>query len=84
MAGDIADVAPPRGFQGGQAAGGKAAKQSMLDMGVPSWVAGALADYSVVFSNNYLDFFTDDVKNITGKSARTYKEFARDFVGAFT
>ena len=62
----------------------EAAKQSMLDMGVPDWVAGALADYTVVFSNNYVDFFTDDVKNITGESARTYKEFARDFVGAFT
>ena len=61
----------------------EAAKQSMLDMGVPHWVAGAFSDYFVHYSNNYGDFFTDDVKNITGKPARTYKEFARDFVGAF-
>lgn len=60
-----------------------AAKQSMVDMGLPEWVAGALAEYSVRFSNNYADFFTDDVKNITGKSARTYKELARDFVAAY-
>ena len=60
-----------------------AAKQSMVDMGLPEWVAGALAEYSVRFSNNYADFFTDDVKNITGKSARTYKELARDFVDAY-
>ena len=61
----------------------EAAKQTMLDMGFPDWVAGALAEYAVVFSNNYGDFFTDDVENITGKSARTYKEFAGDFVDAF-
>ncbi len=61
----------------------EAATQSMLDMGVPDWLAGALAEYAVVFSDNYADFFTDDVKNITGKPARTYKEFARDFVDAF-
>ena len=61
----------------------EAAKKSMTDMGLSEWVAGAFADYFVAFSNNYGDFFTDDVKNITGNSARGYKEFAGDHAGAF-
>ncbi len=61
----------------------EAAEQSMIDMGFPEWIAGALAEYSVVFSNNYGDFVTDDVQNITGNPARTFLEFARDFVDAF-
>ena len=46
-----------------------AAKQSMLDMGFPEWVAGAFSEYFVHYANNYGDFFTDDVQNITGNSA---------------
>ena len=61
----------------------EAAKQSMLDMGFPEWVAGAFSEYFVHYANNYGDFFTDDVKNITGNSARTFLEFARDHVDAF-
>ena len=61
----------------------EAAKTSMVDMGLPEWVAAAYADYFVAYSNNYGDYFTDDVKNITGGSARTYNDFATDFVGAF-
>ena len=61
----------------------EAAKTSMVDMGFPEWVAAAYADYFVAYSNNYGDYFTDDVKNITGHRARTFQEFATDFVGAF-
>ncbi len=60
-----------------------AARQSMTDLGLPEWVAVAFSDYFVHYSTNYGDFFTDDVKNITGNSARTFLEFARDFVDAF-
>jgi len=60
-----------------------AAKKSMTDMGLSEWVAGAYADYFVAYSNNYGDYFTDDVKNITAKPARRYKEFARDHASAF-
>lgn len=61
-----------------------AAKKSMTDMGLSEWVAAAFADYFVAYSNNYGDFFTDDVKNITGNSARTFKEFASDHAGTFS
>ncbi len=61
-----------------------AAKKSMTDMGFPEWAAGAFADYFVAYSNNYGDYFTDDVKNITGHSARRYKEFAADHASAFS
>ena len=60
-----------------------AAKKSMTDMGLSEWVAAAYSDYFVAYSNNYGDYFTDDVQNITGKSARGYKEFAADHASGF-
>jgi len=59
------------------------AKSSMAEMGMPEWMIEAFAEYIVAYSNNYGDFFTDDVQNITGKTARSYKEFATDFAPAF-
>ena len=59
------------------------AKSSMAEMGMPEWLIEGFAEYLVAYSNNYGDFFTDDVQNITGKTARSYKEFATDFAPAF-
>lgn len=61
----------------------EAARESMTGMGIPQWVADAFGEYFEAYSNNYGDFFTDDVKNITGSAARSYAEFAGDFAGAF-
>ncbi len=61
----------------------EAAKESMMGMGFPEWVVDAFCEYFTAYSSNYGDFFTDDVKNVTGTKARTYAEFAGDFVGAF-
>ena len=60
-----------------------AARESMLGMGFPEWVVDAFGEYFTAYSDNYGDFFTDDVKNITGTAARSYAEFASDFAGAF-
>lgn len=60
-----------------------AARQSMIEMGFPEWVAAAFSDYFGYYRNNYGDFFTDDVRNLTGRTARTYRDFSRDFGGAF-
>ena len=52
-------------------------------MGFPEWVVDAFGEYFTAYSDNYGDFFTDDVKNITGTTARSYAEFAGDSAGAF-
>ena len=61
----------------------EAARESMTGMGFPQWVADAFGEYFVSYSENYGDFFTDDVQNITGVAARSYADFAGDFAGAF-
>ena len=60
-----------------------AARKSMTEMGLPQWIADAFGEYFKAYSNNYGDFFTDDVENITGTAARSYRDFAGDFAGAF-
>ena len=55
----------------------------MTEMGLSQWLVDALGEYAEVYSNNYGDFFTDDVENITGAAARSYAEFVADFAGAF-
>ncbi|MCH7740725.1 MAG: SDR family oxidoreductase [Chloroflexi bacterium] len=60
-----------------------AARESMTGLGFPQWMADAFGEYFEAYSNNYGDFFTDDVQNITGTAARSYRDFASDFAGAF-
>ena len=60
-----------------------AARESMTGLGFPQWAADAFGEYFEVYSDNYGDFFTDDVQNITGTAPRTYRDFAGDFAGAF-
>ena len=60
-----------------------AAREGMIGMGVPEWVADAFGEYFTVFSEGYGDFTTDDVQLVTGNPARSYQTFARDFAQVF-
>ncbi len=62
----------------------EAARQAMVSMGLPEWVAGALGEYTTAFSEGYGDFTTPDVEKLTGHRARSFEDFARDFASAFT
>ena len=61
----------------------EAARQAMIGMGLPEWVADALGEYTTAFSQGHGDFATDAVEKITGQPARSYETFASDFAQAF-
>ena len=61
----------------------EAARQGMVGMGLPEWVADAFGEYMTAFSEGYGDFTTPDVENVTGHPARSYETFARDFAQVF-
>ncbi|MEE9284877.1 MAG: SDR family NAD(P)-dependent oxidoreductase, partial [Dehalococcoidia bacterium] len=59
------------------------AREAMISMGLPEWIADALGEYTTAFSEGYGDFTTDTVENITAQPARSYETFARDFAQVF-
>ena len=61
----------------------EAAREGMVGMGLPEWVADAFSEYMAAFSEGYGDFTTPDVENVTGHPARSYETFARDFAQVF-
>ena len=61
----------------------EAGRQAMLGMGLPEWTVGGYGEYFEAYSGGYGDFITNDVARVTGKSARSYESFARDFADAF-
>jgi uncharacterized protein YbjT (DUF2867 family) len=61
----------------------KAAKGAMLDRGMPEWMADALNEYARAHGEGYSDWTTDDVEQLTGHPAVSYKEFASDFERVF-
>ncbi len=59
------------------------ARESMVGMGLSEWFADALNEYSLAFSQGDGDLATDDVEQLTGKPARSYDAFARDYAEVF-
>src|SRR5207244_5171412 len=60
-----------------------AAQQAMLVFGVSRWFVGNVVDYGRVYSEGWGDFTTNDFKEITGRDAHSFKQFASDFAPAF-
>ena len=61
----------------------EAARQAMISMGLPEWMADALGEYTTAFSEGYSDFTTDAVEIITAQPARSYETFASEFAQVF-
>src|SRR5215204_7033112 len=59
------------------------AKEAMLGMGLSEWKAEVLIEYARAHSQGYSNFTTDDVEQLTGHTAASYREFATDFAQAF-
>jgi uncharacterized protein YbjT (DUF2867 family) len=59
------------------------AKRAMLNMGFPEWRADVLIEYAKAHSEGYSNFTTEDVEQLTGHPATSYKEFATDFERVF-
>ncbi len=61
----------------------EAAREGMVSMGFPEWMADAMGEYTTAFSGGYGDFTADDVQLVTGNPARPFEAFARDFAQEF-
>ena len=59
------------------------AKETMLGMGLSEWKAEVLIEYARAHSQGYSNFTTEDVEQLTGHTATSYREFATDFARAF-
>jgi uncharacterized protein YbjT (DUF2867 family) len=62
---------------------GEAALKSMVDMGLPEWIARGYAELSEGFAENFASSVTKNVPTLTGHPARSFEQFARDFAQAF-
>jgi len=63
---------------------GEAAKGSMVQMGIPEWIADGFVELGEGFKENYANRTTDNVANLTGKQPISYEQFVGDFKQAFT
>ena len=61
----------------------EAAREGMVGMGLPEWVADAFGEYMTAFSEGYGDYTTPDFEKVIGHPALSYETFARDFALAF-
>jgi len=59
-------------------------KQAMLDAGLPEPVADDNARAVSMMADGDCDYITDDVPNILGRPAGSFRQFVTDFAGAFT
>ena len=59
------------------------ARRAMLNMGLSEWRADVLIEYAKAHSEGYSNFTTEDVEQLTGHPATSYKEFATDFERVF-
>ncbi len=61
----------------------EACREALTGMGLDDWTANAYVEYFGLFSQNGYDFTTDEVEKLTGRPARSFAQFASDFVGVF-
>ena len=61
----------------------EAAKEAMLGMGIPAWIADGIIETTGALSEGLGDYTTDDFEKLTGHRANSYKTFARDFSQVF-
>jgi uncharacterized protein YbjT (DUF2867 family) len=60
------------------------ARGGMIGLGMPEWLADALAELFEVRQAGYTSGVTDTVAQITGREPRGYEQFARDYKEAFS
>lgn len=61
----------------------EAARQGMLAMGMNEWLASALVELFEHYINGGAELVTDTVREVTGRDARSFDEFAADYASAF-
>jgi len=61
----------------------EAALESMMEMGLPEWIARGNGELMEGFSEGFADHTTDNVEKLTGHRPRSIEEFARDHKQVF-
>lgn len=61
----------------------EAAKDAMVGMGLPEWVAEGYVELNQGFENNFANTATDGVRTLAGHSPRSFEQFARDFASVW-
>lgn len=61
----------------------EAARGSIVGMGLPEWTADGFVELMVGFSKGFADATTSHVEQLTGRPARTFETFIRDFASVF-
>jgi uncharacterized protein YbjT (DUF2867 family) len=61
----------------------EAARQGMLQNGMPAWVANLLVEYGTAYTENWGNFTTPHIQELLGRPARSVLDFARDHAAAF-
>jgi uncharacterized protein YbjT (DUF2867 family) len=62
---------------------GDVAFQSMVNFGLPEWIAEGYVELSEGFSKNFASKVTGNVETLTGHPARSFETFAGDFSQVF-
>ena len=61
----------------------EAAKEAMLGVGIPEWIADGIIETAGALSEGLGDYTTGDFEKLTGHRANSYETFARDFAQVF-
>ncbi|RYX83739.1 SDR family oxidoreductase [bacterium] len=61
----------------------QAMRQSLLEFGFPEWQADGLLEEYAEWSQDKAAQIAPDIREVTGRDARTFASFARDYVGQF-
>lgn len=61
----------------------EASVQSMVSMGFPEWIARGYGELMEGFSQGFASQVTDNVETLTGHPARSFEQFARDYIQVF-
>jgi uncharacterized protein YbjT (DUF2867 family) len=61
----------------------EAAKEAMISMGMPEWIADGYVELAIGFRNGFADTATDNVRNLAGHPPRSFQRFARDFASVW-
>jgi uncharacterized protein YbjT (DUF2867 family) len=61
----------------------EAAKQAMVGMGMPEWIADGYVELNRGFEKGFADTTSDGVKTLAGHAPRSFERFARDFASAW-
>ncbi|MCH8842496.1 MAG: SDR family oxidoreductase [SAR324 cluster bacterium] len=63
---------------------GEAAKESMVGMGVPEWIAMGYVEMFEGFGEGFAENVQDGMIALTGKPGRSFEQFANDFKQVFS